>query len=156
MRVRFNRWYNAVLTALLSLLGFEACNSDSLEEYGTPAPEYGVPIGEYHVRGQVTQMSGTPIQGIRVTAPAGVYDGKEGESVLTDENGYYELKAFRAMPHDPLIVEDIDGAANGGEFESDTVSISDLSVHQVAKGEGTWDMGKNEVSGVIRLKEKSE
>lgn len=104
----------------------------------------------------MTQMSGTPIQGIRVTAPAGVYDGKEGESVLTDENGYYELKAFRAMPHAPLIVEDIDGAANGGEFESDTVSIDDLSVHQVAKGEGTWDLGKNEVSGVIRLKEKSE
>lgn len=76
--------------------------------------------------------------------------------MLTDENGYYELKAFRAMPHAPLIVEDIDGAANGGEFESDTVSIDDLSVHQVAKGEGTWDLGKNEVSGVIRLKEKSE
>lgn len=45
MKVRFYRWYSAILTALLSMLGFNACNLVS--EYGAPTVEYGGPPEEY-------------------------------------------------------------------------------------------------------------
>ena len=60
MKVRFNRWYNAVLTALLSMLGF-SCSSDEPEEYGPIVLEYGVPHADYIVKGTVTDETGTPI-----------------------------------------------------------------------------------------------
>ena len=58
MKVRFNRWYNAVLTALLSMLGY-GCSSS---EDPTDALMYGVvPVAEYQIRGQVTDEAGTPV-----------------------------------------------------------------------------------------------
>ena len=40
MKVRFNRWYNAVLTALLSMLGFGCSSEEPMDMYGPPV-EYG-------------------------------------------------------------------------------------------------------------------
>ena len=128
MKVRFNRWYNAVLTALLSMLGF-SCSLDEPEEYGPIVLEYGVPHADYIVKGTVTDETGTPIQGIK-TSIKGFYPGVEGvfvegiDSIQTDASGQYQLK-YMGMPHKyfKLIVEDIDGEANGGEFLSDTLDI---------------------------------
>ena len=53
MKVRFNRWYNAVLSTLLTMLGFGAC-SDSVVEYGTPN-------ADFQIKGQVTYEGGIPI-----------------------------------------------------------------------------------------------
>ena len=59
MKVRFYRWYNAVLTALLSMLGYGCSSSeDPLDMYGAPV-EYGAPHGRYspavaRVRGRVS------------------------------------------------------------------------------------------------------
>ena len=61
MKVRFNRWYNAVLTALLSMLGF-GCSSSEDQTY---VAMYGAPADRFQIRGQVTDEAGTPIQGIK-------------------------------------------------------------------------------------------
>ena len=42
MKVRFNRWYNALLTALLAMLGYKSCSLNSPDEYGTPTVDYQV------------------------------------------------------------------------------------------------------------------
>ena len=136
MKVRFNRWYNAVLTALLSMLGFGCSSSDDQ----TFVAEYGMPVVEYQVRGQVTDEAGTPVQGIKtsvkiiMSSPSA--DGKKEiyarDSVLTDASGKYDI-SFATTPGNPetkLIVEDIDGEANGGEFLSDTLDIDyEKAVH---------------------------
>ena len=147
MKVRFNRWYNALLTALLAMLGYESCSLNSPDEYGTPTVDY-------QVKGFVTDLLGTPIQGIRVRAPYN-FDGSEGQSVLTDENGRFELDEFHSEYNDKLIVEDIDGEDNGGEFQSDTIDIWDLPKKEVEKGSG-WYEGKYEVTAKIKLKLKEK
>ena len=148
MKVRFNRWYNALLTALLAMLGYESCSLNSPDEYGTPTVDY-------QVKGFVTDLLGTPIQGIKVRAPYSYIDGSEGQSVLTDENGRFELDEFHSMLYGKLYVEDIDGEDNGGEFQSDTIDIWDLPKKEVEKGSG-WYEGKYEVTANIKLKLKEK
>ena len=148
MKVRFNRWYNALLTALLAMLGYESCSLNSPDEYGTPTVDY-------QVKGFVTDLLGTPIQGIKVRAPYSYIDGSEGQNVLTDENGRFELDEFHSMLYGKLYVEDIDGEDNGGEFQSDTIDIWDLPKKEVEKGSG-WYEGKYEVTAKIKLKLKEK
>ena len=147
MKIRFNRWYNAVLSTLLTMLGFGAC-SDSVVEYGTPN-------ADFQIKGQVTYEGGIPIPGIRVRAPYSYIDGSEGQNVLTDENGRFELDEFHSMLYGKLYVEDIDGEDNGGEFQSDTIDIWDLPKKEVEKGSG-WYEGKYEVTANINLKLKEK
>jgi len=161
MKVRFNRWYNALLTALLSMLGFDSCES-SVEEYGVPM--YGVPLAEYQIRGQVTDEAGTPVQGIKTSVKIIIgspsADGEKEiyarDSVQTDASGKYDI-SFSTAPRNretKLIVEDIDGEANGGEFLSDTLDIDYEKAVKVKEGKGGWNWGIYEVSQDIKLKKK--
>ncbi|MBP5799431.1 MAG: radical SAM-associated putative lipoprotein [Prevotella sp.] len=160
MIVRFNRWYNAVLTALLSMLGY-GCDESSLDMYGTPVTEYGTPYAEYRVKGQVTDESGVPINGIKTSAKNIVISSISGEhgfgldSVQTDASGQFAV-SFRCSPRNSetkLIVEDIDGAANGGEFLSDTLDVEFDKAVQTTKGDG-WYEGSFEITQDVKMKKK--
>ena len=159
MKVRFNRWYNAVLTALLSMLGF-SCSLDEPEEYGPIVLEYGVPHADYIVKGTVTDETGTPIQGIK-TSIKGFFPGAEKvyveglDSIQTDASGQYQLK-YMGMPHKylKLIVEDIDGEANGGEFLSDTLDIDFDKAEKAKDGDGHWYKGVYNIPQDVKLKKK--
>ena len=144
MKVRFHRWYNTILSILLTLLGFEACSSDDDRD---DMPMYGVPMATYHLKGQVTDESGKPIEGIK-TAVKYVYKGVSGktetwgiDSVMTDANGQYMVTTFDIHQDTKLIVEDVDGEANGGKYRSDTLSIDRSRAIKTADGKGTWDEG---------------
>ena len=164
MKVRFNRWYNAVLTALLSMLGF-SCSLDEPEEYGTPV-EYGAPHADYILKGTVTDEAGTPIQGIK-TSLKEVYKD-EGhiygmDSIQTNPSGNYQFtyrlgSDFYGNPlgseHIKLIVEDIDGEANGGEFLSDTLDIDYDKAVKAGEGDHHWYTGKFEITTDVKLKKK--
>ena len=164
MKVRFNRWYNAVLTALLSMLGF-SCSLDEPEEYGTPV-EYGAPHADYILKGTVTDEAGTPIQGIK-TSLKEVYKD-EGhiygmDSIQTNPSGNYQFtyqlgSDFYGNPlgseHIKLIVEDIDGEANGGEFLSDTLDIDYDKAVKTGEGDHHWYTGKFEITTDVKLKKK--
>lgn len=152
MKVRFNRWYNTVLTALLGLLGFESC--DSPDEYGPIPVEYGTPNADFIVKGVVTDEAGKPIQGIQANFVNDMTFGVVSTS--TDASGKYEISA-RSYPDlygCQLIVEDIDGEANGGEFLSDTLDLSTKKPVQVKNGDGNWYEGAYELSQDIKLKKK--
>lgn len=154
MKVRFNRWYNALLTVLLSMLGFESCSSESLEEYGSPIVEYGCPHADYIVKGTVTDEAGKPVQGIKITAPASSDTDAATQTALTDGSGAFKLKEFSNMRGNFLIAEDIDGDANGGEFKSDTLNVLEIkNPKQIEKGKG-WYNGKFEVTADFKLKKK--
>ena len=83
MKVRFNRWYNAVLTALLSMLGF-SCSLDEPDEYGSTPVEYGTPHADYILKGTVTDEVGAPIKGIK-TSLKEVYNSYENVVVVSPD-----------------------------------------------------------------------
>ena len=151
MKVRFNRWYNALLTALLSMLGFESCKVSGNE----PVSEYGCPHADYIVKGIITDEAGSPVQGIKVSVKEGLDDPYTKESVLTDAAGcfqFQEMTSFNLNPGEALVVEDIDGEAYGS-YKSDTISLKTLPKIQTEKGSG-WYKGKFELTADIKLKKK--
>jgi putative lipoprotein (rSAM/lipoprotein system) len=158
MKVRFHRWYNALLTSLLSLLGY-GCSESSMDMYGTPVVEYGVPHADYIVKGIVADEAGTPIEGIK-TSLKEVRKGQDAvyvngvDSAQTDGSGHYHLQ-YEGMRNSglKLIVEDIDGEANGGDFQNDTLDVDFDKAVQTKKGEG-WYNGTFEISENVKLKRK--
>ena len=158
MKVRFNRWYNAVLTALLSVLGF-GCSTDEPEEYGTILMEYGTPYTDYIIKGSVTNEAGEPVRGIK-TSLKSVFDNENEhyvlglDSVETDVSGSYQLKYVGLRDRGlKVIVEDIDGEANGGEFLSDTLDIDFNKAVKTEEG-SDWYEGAYDISQDIKLKKK--
>ena len=139
------KWYriaNGALSALLVLLGFEACTEES-EEYGTPTVDF-------HVVGQVTNAEGDPIEGIRVTTRGyfNFHDGTTEQATYTDKDGHFATMEMRSISIDPMmrvVFEDVDGEANGGVFAKDSVMADAMTRTQVGKGDGHWYDGKYEL-----------
>lgn len=147
MKVRLTRWYNAVLTALLGLLGFESCDSNGLEEYGCP-------YADYIIKGVVTDEAGIPIKDIKVIAPySSEMDSQYGQIMQTDTQGSFMLHEFSSLRGNDIIFEDIDGEDNNGLFQSDTISVESLPKTRLEKGSG-WYEGKYEATANIKLKKK--
>ncbi len=149
------KWYriaNSSLSALLVLLGFEACTG--MENGGE---EYGTPTVDFHVVGQVTDAEGKPIEGIRVTT-RGYYDFNDGtmeQTTYTDKEGRYATKEVKSIGIDPgmkVVFEDVDGEANGGLFAADSVSSGAMAKEKVKKGDGNWYGGEYELTANAKLK----
>ena len=161
MKVKFLHWYNALAATLLSLLGFSSCG-----ELGTDEPcLYGSPTSSFHAKGNVTAEDGTPIQGIKaVVVDDYGHDGAyRMDSAYTDSKGDYVTKEksmdgtidwVHKEKRLKVILEDVDGGANGGEFATDTIKSENITVEQVGKGEGTWDWGSFEVTANGKMKKK--
>lgn len=147
MKLRSHRWYNAVLAALLSMLGYGCSSSDEPVEYGTPH-------ADYIIKGQVTDEAGNPIQGINVKAPYGSYLSSQfAQIVETDAAGKFTLKEFSSQKGHEIVFEDVDGEANGGLFKSETIHVETLPKTQTEKGSG-WYRGKFDVQADVKLKKK--
>ena len=149
------KWYriaNSSLSALLVLLGFEACTG--MENGGE---EYGTPTVDFHVVGQVTDAEGKPIEGIRVTT-RGYYDFNDGtmeQTTYTDKEGRYATKEVKSIGIDPgmkVVFEDVDGEANGGLFAADSISSDAMAKEKVKKGDGNWYGGGYKLTANAKLK----
>ena len=159
MKVKFYRWYNAVLTVLLSMLGYGCSSDEPMDMYGTPV-EYGAPHADYIVKGLVTDEAESPVQGIK-TSLKQVDKTEAGtitfgmDSIQTNETGGYQLE-YTGLPQPgiKLIVEDIDGEANGGEFISDTLDVDFNKAVQTKEGDGRWYGGVYEITQDVKLKKK--
>ena len=160
MKVRFNRWYNSILTGLLSLLGYGCSSENSLEMYGTPVLMYGVPSAEYKISGTVTNDNNEAVQGIKTSLKNVInYEGKKTvfgiDSVMTDAAGHYDV-TLKGFPHNneiKLMVEDVDGEANGA-YQNDTIDIKYNDAQLIKEGTGTWDSGTFTIKQDIKLKKK--
>jgi putative lipoprotein (rSAM/lipoprotein system) len=148
MKVRINRWYQAVLTVLLSMLGFESCSHD---DPGTE--EYGTPYVNYIIKGTVTDEAGKPIPGIEIFAPAPLHSSLGFNRTLTDESGTFGFSELSLFGDGILIADDIDGEANGGEFKSDTLKITEMTTKKIEDGKG-WYGGKYEADAKFKLQKK--
>ena len=164
MKVRINRWYNVVLTALLSVLGY-ACSSSDEDDWGGLCM-YGTPHADYQFSGTVTDESGSPVKGIKVSAKnvyrrydSTVVETYGVDSTLTDSKGKYAVEAEGYLGEQilKLIVEDIDGELNGGAFKSDTIDIdfdSAKKIKEPDKEDDSWSSGTFSITQDIKLKKK--
>lgn len=145
--------YNAIITLLVSLLGF----ASSCDWIGIKAM-YGTPTVDFIVKGKVESKLNQPIAGIKVEMSR-EYNSETGKvSVLIDSTasatstGIYAAKTNDSPQDQTFKVKftDIDGAANG-EYETLDTTV----VFQDAKytgGDGHWYHGKTEKEVNVKLK----
>lgn len=132
---------------LLALLGFGAV---SCEEIGEDARvEYGCPHVNFSLKARVVNQMGEPIEGIKVRV--------DWIEEYTDPNGEIDVNVSVFTGSQNMVrFEDVDGEANGGEFETLTLDITD-KVEQTEDGSGSWYDGafKAELGDVtMTLKEE--
>ena len=151
-------WVKSLIGTLLALLGFQACEPSTVIEepkmYG-PGPdnwedireEYGCPYAVYKFNGEVTDVEGNPIEGIRmVVLPYGRehLDWGPVDTLYTGADGKVAATLSNDMPgHDAMEVEiaDVDGEEHGS-FQGKVLGPTELNVVQTAKGDGNWNEGE--------------
>lgn len=121
---------NRLSYLLLTLLGF-GCTSSNNEQLCM----YGTPRIDTRIQGQVTDKSGAPVPGIAVL------QHDTGNAVSTANDGRYDISGSAFPGHAYLVFKDIDGPANGGEFEETTLEVTFSQADKVGKGDGEWYSG---------------
>ena len=150
----------ALISKILMLLGFStvatSCDPDNNDDWGDQVAMYGCPMATYIANVEVKDgATDTPIEGIRVSSVfrfTGEYwDEKRGEVVygekvdtiataLTNADGKAQLEWVRDIfENGSLVADDIDGEANGGEYNSASTTITTDRDDYV--GGSGWDLG---------------
>ena len=170
MMRKWAEWRTRALSALMGVLGFGTLSMMN------GCMEYGCPTRDFSYSGRVLTETGEPIEGIRVVLAhkaqreVAVNDttvvnrGKEiywwGEdSLRTDDDGRFRSEVYKdvaVFPESAILLDDVDGEANGGEFVSDTVRWSDMEEVKVKGGDGRWYEGEYEYTFEKRLREKEK
>lgn len=138
---------------LMAMLGFSCAEKDNAPH--DVVAEYGCPNVMFNVKARVVDESNNPISGIEVRAEDG--DPFFPHTNLSDEQGYIDAVGsfWPGTEQRKVQFVDIDGEANGGEFETLMLDVENLS--QTEEGSGHWyegaytaDMG----TVTMKLKEK--
>ena len=140
-----------LLYILLGLLGLTSCDHFGMAEYGCPNVSFSL-------KARVVDEAGNPIQGIEVRTEDGArFEYNTGFSDYEGNIDAYGGYFWSGVQNQKMQFIDVDGEANGGEFETLTVKIENLI--QTEEGDGNWyngaytaDMG----TVTMKLKEKSE
>ena len=141
-----------IITKSLSILGF------TLPVMGCVPVMYGSPSTTYEVKGKVLDNKGNPINGIKIVlqddaTDPNPYQIAESQSL---ENGDYKIRnTISPQSKLYLSVEDIDGAANGGEFEEQTIEL-DFSKVEATGDKDAWYNGTKSLEKHIVMQEKSD
>lgn len=140
-----------IITKSLSIIGF------TLPVVGCVPVMYGSPSTTYEVKGKVLDNEGNPINGIKIVlqddaTDPNPYEIAESQSL---ENGDYKIRNT-TFPTNKLYlsVEDVDGTANGGEFEEQTIEL-DFSKVEATGDKGAWYEGTKSLEKQIVMQEKS-
>ena len=120
---------------LLALLGVGAVSCDN--DWFDVVAEYGCPHMNFSFKARVIDEAGKPIEGIEVQTRNGDFYMDN----FSDAEGNIDLNvSMWPDTNIDLVFTDVDGAENGGEFETLNLNIAD-KVEQVAEGSGSWYEG---------------
>ena len=139
---------------LLALLGFGtiACDNVSMKDV---VAEYGCPHINFSLKARVIDEAGKPIEGIEVQTKNNAFYMDN----YSDAEGNIDLNvSMWPDTNIDLVFTDVDGAENGGEFETLNLNIAN-KVEQVKEGSGSWYEGgyKADLGDVVMtLKEESD
>ncbi|MBO5267177.1 MAG: radical SAM-associated putative lipoprotein [Muribaculaceae bacterium] len=142
--------FNLLLSAVLALLGFSAC--DSITGGGDEPVMYGTPYGDYEISGLVTDEASTPLSNMRVIVSSadskGVgYRHYDADTVYTDEQGHYMVKnEGHSFSNRQVYCED-----PAGVYEADSTVVK-LDY----KGGSGWYQGEAVATADLKLKKKAE
>jgi len=119
MKKRVIKIFDKIILLLLGFSGaFYSC------------AKYGMIVDEYHVNGTVMDKTGKPIKDILIT---GYFYKNYGDMLYTNSEGKFSVNGDEGMR---LKFEDIDGEANGGEFETREINIEFTDADLVKRGRG--------------------
>ena len=143
---------NKLIKITLGLLGVAMVDSCVAKA------EYGCPHSDFEAKGVVTDEDGNGIQGIRVVVSAeypnpNYVGGPITDTLWTSHSGEYVSRDdnFAILSSVKLEFEDVDGAENGGEFQSVTVEVP---IFKVREGDGNWYMGAYEAGADVTMLKK--
>jgi putative lipoprotein (rSAM/lipoprotein system) len=109
----------------------------------------------FSLKARVVDEAGKPIEGIEVQTKWNTFYADN----YSDAEGNIDLNVnMRPDTNIDLVFTDVDGAENGGEFETLELNIAD-KVEQVKEGSGSWYEGgyKADLGDVVMtLKEESD
>lgn len=157
MKVKFYHWYNFLLGALLSVVGY-GCSSN-----GDEPVMYGSPVADYQISGVVTDENGNPVEGIKVSLNhVDVRDGEvkvgyEKQSTKTDAEGRYTMDEKRiegGIGTTGLQMEDVDGEEHGGTFKKKVVLMDPNKAQYVGPGDGQWNGGTFAIKQDVSLEKE--
>ena len=134
----FFRSYNAVLAAMIAVLGFSAsCETRA---------EYGVPSAKFIVNGNVqSELLNTPIKSIRVVMQRDTaFTDESGNFTVVDEFGFPTSQTF------DIKFQDVDSSLNG-QFENKDTTVSFVNP-KFSKGNGHWYQGETSIEFNVKLK----
>lgn len=120
-------------------------------DYTDTPVEYGMPHATYKVIGQVSSEDGTPIPGIEVLMT--LYHDGDFMKGTTDSQGKVEIELEAWPDETQATVEftDIDGEANGGQFQSEKAEVT---FEKVKDGDGRWYEGSYAAEVKVQLKKQ--
>ncbi len=137
----------AMMSGIMSLLGFASCDNEGGEMYGTPHADYSV-------SGLVTDTEGTPVEGARVIVRTDYNNEKPidpcySDTVYTDKDGKY-LNEGSLFPQSKVkvVCQDPDG-----NLASDS-TIVDLE-YDKSKADG-WYRGQGRATVDFKLKKQDK
>ncbi|MBO7300732.1 MAG: radical SAM-associated putative lipoprotein [Tidjanibacter sp.] len=151
---------NKILKWIFGILGFSgiasSCAPSNNDDWGEQAAMYGCPMATYIANIEVKDgATDTPIEGIRVSSVFRIKteDWDEEQNVivvrelidtittaLTNAEGKTTLQWSRgAFNNSEIVADDIDDEANGGKYNSASLTITTNSGDYV--GGSGWDLG---------------
>ncbi len=161
MKEKLNHWYRALTAMLLTVLGFSSCGKSAEGGENSTYCLYGTPTSTFQVKGCITSEDNTPIEGIK--AVVGIDYQEAGivhqDSAYTDKQGNYVIAKKRAEgtpdnKYMKILLEDVDGEANGGTFANDTIKGDELTIEKTGDGDGNWYIGSYTITANKKLKKK--
>ncbi len=133
-KTNVQRFSVRILSGLLALLGFSACGGD--DGIDETCAMYGVPTAEYHLKGKVTDVTTNKgVPGIRMVFQSYwderisdsdvVFHLFDSDTVFSGPNGTYDYQNewVHGGKH-RVVLEDVDGPDNGGEYAKQINEIS--------------------------------
>lgn len=139
MKKKTLSFVNRCLTAVMALLGFQAC--------GGMVCLYGTPSADLKVRGKVTNTGKEPLKDIQVVLNRSEYDRKD--TLYTDKDGEYSWMRG-GWPSDSvkIVVND-----TTGQYASDSTKVA-LSYDR--KNADDWYEGVGTAEADFELKKKEQ
>ena len=163
MKKKLTKIFDKLILSLLACIGLFSCTDKAKEtgcdcgsyRKGSLVPEYGAPAAycSFEIKAKVTDNSSKPIKNIRIVNQ---YKPYYADTLYTDNNGNATFQFNDGgNGHYVLQVEDIDGIANGGEFESKDVTVIFTSANKIEEGNGGAYNGKYSKTENIKLSQKN-
>lgn len=161
MKQKVNTLYRIILGALMTILGFGSCSKSESKEM------YGQPYAIFKLVGTVKDEAGNPVKGIRVVFnPESKIDPSSPnyefyvrgnvDTLYTDAKGEFASERLKysagSLPGDAVVIlDDVDGADNGGEFKSQTLEKRQMKIEHEA-GSGDYYKGRYTITANATLK----